>query len=438
VSKCENPVDLSASLFDSLLSSNISINSNIYKDKIINLDGFDIKSIEWNTFMNLNKPVRTIILSSNCLSYLPNKIFEEFSKNLINLNLQKNEFNSLNNNYFLRYLEELRLLDLSKNKINEIFKEDFNGLKRLNTLILRENKISKLSSNLFINCRKVRTLDLSDNNISIIDSNTFNLLNKLKILLLNNNPLREYLLTNYLLKPLINLEYIDLENTQLKNLLPFLFISNKKLKSIKLRRNFFQNQIYSNSNSTLTKTFCGANSLIEIDLVNTNINTLDICSYHQIPTLRRLYLMNNPLDCTCDLFYLKYGDIYRLLFVDSNDNYQTNINIDIYLNRWISRPELRRHLENSFLRGDIHRLPIDLSLFARCQTPIEWNGYELYNITGIYNQCKYRWFHIEQQCNNYCLINNHIELYHTNIKSISSTFIQYKLFFIGLIIFIYL
>ncbi|CAF4271177.1 unnamed protein product, partial [Rotaria sordida] len=274
VSKCENPVDLSASLFDSLLSSNISINSNIYKDKIINLDGFDIKSIEWNTFMNLNKPVRTIILSSNCLSYLPNKIFEEFSKNLINLNLQKNEFNSLNNNYFLRYLEELRLLDLSKNKINEIFKEDFNGLKRLNTLILRENKISKLSSNLFINCRKLRTLDLSDNNISIIDSNTFNLLNKLKILLLNNNPLREYLLTNYLLKPLINLEYIDLENTQLKNLLPFLFISNKKLKSIKLRRNFFQNQIYSNSNSTLTKTFCGANSLIEIDLVNTNINTL--------------------------------------------------------------------------------------------------------------------------------------------------------------------
>ena len=38
----------------------------------------------------------------------------------------------------------------------------------------------------------------------------------------------------------------------------------------------------------------------------------------QIPSLRRLYLMNNPLDCTCDLFYLKYGDVYRILSIEEN------------------------------------------------------------------------------------------------------------------------
>ncbi|CAF1272798.1 unnamed protein product [Rotaria sp. Silwood1] len=400
------------------------------EDKTINLHGFGIKSIEWNTFINYNKSIRTIILSSNYLSYIPNKIFSNFNKTLINLNLQDNELNCLNNNNFLRYLKNLRLLDISKNKINKIISENFYGLKRLDTLILRENKINSLSNNLFIYCQKLRTLDLSDNNISYIDINTFYLLNNLKILLLNNNPLGEYILTNKLFKSLKHLEYIDLENSQIKNLLPFLFISNNNLKSIKLRRNFFtinQYNLYLNSNMILKQTFCGTKSLIEIDLVNTNLKTLDICTYHQIPTLRRLYLMNNPLDCTCDLFYLKYGDIYRLLINHLNNSDQINQNMDIYLNHWISRPELRRHLENAFIRGDIQRLPIELSLFARCQTPKQYNGYEIDNITGIYNQCIYRWIDIEQQCKNYCLFNHHIENYFITNNSI---LLQYKLFII--------
>jgi hypothetical protein len=104
--------------------------------------------------------------------------------------------------------------------------------------------------------------------------------------------------------------------------------------------------------------------------------------------------MNNPLDCTCDLLYLKYGDIHRILSVDD----QT----DIYLNRWISRPELRRYLEKTFRNGDLSRLPIDLSSFARCTTPKKWYGYEINNITGIYSQCRYRWLTIENECRNYC------------------------------------
>ena len=76
--------------------------------------------------------------------------------------------------------------------------------------------------------------------------------------------------------------------------------------------------------------------------------------------------MNNPLDCTCDLFYLKYGDLYRLLSRDGND-----------LDRWISRPELRKHLERAFIYGDLSRLPIDLSSLARCSTPLKWHDYEV-------------------------------------------------------------
>jgi hypothetical protein len=388
----------------------------IYPDETINLHGLGITSIESNTFNNYHIPIKTIILSSNFLSYLPNNVFKSFSTTLTNLNLQKNQFNTLNKNYFLRYLEQLHILDLSKNQINEIFKENFIGLKRLDTLILRENHLTYLSYATFSHCRKITTLDLSDNKISMIDSNTFYLLNNLKILLLSNNPLGERSLTYSLFKPLKNLQYLDLENTKLENLSPFLFISNQRLQSIKLRQNYF--------NSTLKQTFCGVHSLIEIDLVSTNIHSLDICTYHQIPSLRRLYLMNNPLDCTCDLFYLKYGDVYRLLSIEEN-------NIDIYLNRWISRPELRRHLEKAFIQGDISRLPIDLSSFARCTTPEQWNGYEIENITGIYSECRYRWLNIEEECQNYCQLTNPTEF---SSSSISSGFFQYNFYIIGLII----
>ncbi len=399
---------------------NISRTSIIYRDQTINLHGLGITNIELNTFNNYHISIKTLILSSNSLSYLPNNVFKSFSKTLINLNLQKNRFNSLNNNSFLRYLEQLRLLDLSQNQINEISKEDFIGLKRLDTLILRQNQLIYLSYSSFSYCRRLTTLDLSDNKISMINSNAFHLLNRLKILLLSNNPLGQRSLTNYLLKSLKNLQYIDLENTQIENLSSFLFISNQRLKSIKLRRNYL--------NSTLKQTFCGTNSLIEIDLVSTNIHSLDICTYHQIPSLRRLYLMNNPLDCTCDLFYLKYGDVYRILSIEENEFDQ----IDIYLNRWISRPELRRHLEKAFTYGDLSRLPIDLSSFARCATPKQWSGYEIDNITGIYSQCRHRWLTIEQECQNYCQFKTPMEF---SVRSTSSgLFIQYNFYILVLVI----
>ena len=387
---------LTATVFNHLFPLNQS-------NRMINLHARGITGIQSKTFDNYHRRIRTINLSSNSLSYLPKEIFQIFRKTLINLNLQGNRFESLQRNSFLRSLQQLRILDLSGNRLKMLWKENFRGLKRLKTLIVRENQLTHLSYATFRHCRMMTTLDLSDNQISSIDFNAFHLLNYLKILLLNNNPLGQRSLSNHLLKPLTNLQYLDLENTQLENLSSFLFVHNQRLRSIKLRRNTFH------LNMTLKRTFCKANSLIEIDLVNTNIQTLDICTYHQLPSLRRLYLMSNPLDCTCDLFYLKYGDIYRLLSVDGNGFEQLESKVDMQLNRWISRPELYRHVEKAFVRGDLTRLPIDLSMFARCAKPQEWNGYEINNITGVYSQCRYRWMMIEHQCRNYCQEENFIE-----------------------------
>ncbi|CAF0724388.1 unnamed protein product [Rotaria sordida] len=422
---------LSSSIFDSLSQSNLSLTSFLFTDQTINLDSLGISNIEPNTFINYRIPVTTIILASNYLSYLPNNVFQPFSSTLINLNLQRNHFRSLLNNYFLRRLEQLRTLDLSKNQLYELHKQDFTDLRRLETLILRENKLTYLPYAIFSRCRTITTLDLSDNELSIIDSNAFRSLYRLKILLLSNNPLGQRLLTNQLMEPLKNLEYLDLENTELNNLSPFLFISNQHLRSIKLRRNNFQT-IINDSYHSLQRTFCHAHSLIEIDLVSTHLRSLDICTYDQIPSLRRLYLMNNPLHCSCDLFYLKYGDIYRVLLTDGNGIDRVHTDIDTYLDRWISRPELRRHLEKAYTRGDFYRLPIELSLFARCATPKQWSGREIGNITGIFTQCQQRWSNIEQECQNYCQLDKKLQISMTTIKHTSSGSIHFNLFVVRL------
>jgi len=160
------------------------------------------------------------------------------------------------------------------------------------------------------------------------------------------------------------------------------------------------------SSTSLQRSFCRAQSLVEIDLVSTHLRSLDVCTYDQLPSLRRLYLMNNPLHCSCDLFYLKYGDIYRILLKDGNGFDRRHSDVDVYLDRWITRIELRRHLEKSHARGDFHRLPIELSLFARCATPKQWSGKEISNISGIFSQCQQRWSNIEQECQNYCQLEN--------------------------------
>lgn len=406
---------LNSRIFDSLSQSNLSLTSFLFTDQTINLDNLGIKTIESNTFLNYRIPVTTIILSSNSLSYLPTNIFQPFYSTLLNLNLQRNQFHTLINTFFLRRLEQLRTLDLSKNQLYQLTKQDFTGLRHLETLILRENKLTYLPYAAFSRCRTIITLDLSDNDISIIDFNAFRSLYRLKYLLLSNNPLGERLLTPQLMEPLKNLEYLDLENTQLNNLQSFLFQSNQRLQSIKLRRNNFHS-----NQQILQRTFCQANSLIEIDLVSTNLRSLDVCTYDQIPSLRRLYLMNNPLHCTCDLFYLKYGDIYRILLKDGNGFDRQHTDIDLYLDRWISRIELRRHLEKAYLHGEFHRLPIELSLFARCATPKQWFGKEIGNITGVFTQCQQRWSMIEHECQNYCQLNVNIRN-STRINNINSS-----------------
>lgn len=389
---------LTSEIFDSFASS---------IDETIDLEHLGIETLDADTFQNCLYPIKTLVLSLNSLSSLPNDVFQPISSTLVNLNLRNNQFNS---NFFLINLPRLRVLDLSSNRLTSLSADQFKGLDQLETLILHKNHLMSLSSDNFRFCRNLTLLDLSDNQIIDVHPQSFNRLTHLKVLLFNNNPLGRYFpLSKQIFRPLVDLEYLDFENVELNSLEPFFFVSNQQLRTIKLRRNNFPFK------SDLKQTFCSLQSIFEIDLVQTSIQTLDLCTFHQLPSLRRLYLMNNPLDCNCDLFYLRYGDLYRLLSrLDWFDN-------DFHLNRWINQHQLRKYLELSYENGDLKRLPIDLSTLARCSSPNRWANYELNNITGIYQFCRKRWFDIDRQCENYCQI--------TDNGSVSSKSILFFLYF---------
>ncbi|CAF1046930.1 unnamed protein product [Didymodactylos carnosus] len=205
----------------------------------LDLHGLSIEWIDSETFQNFTQ-LKTLILSANHLSYLSEKIFYPIRTQILHLNIQRNHFHTLNSANFLHYLKRLKILDFSTNYLKEISITNFVGIRRLESLILRKNQIQHLPYAVFSRMTKLSSIDLSDNQIFIIDEGAFKGLKNLKVLILMNNPLGKMSIKQSLFYPLINLEFLDLENCQLYNLPSYLFSKNLNLRSIKLRRNNFQ------------------------------------------------------------------------------------------------------------------------------------------------------------------------------------------------------
>ena len=217
--------------------------SNIFLQRL-NIGANKLHDLTSGVFKGLKKLLE-LYLYRNCISRLRNGTFEHLIS-LIKLDLSENNILVIDKGGFTG-LQHLRYLDLSGNKLGKIFQVHFSELSSLTAFNLGFNEISFLESEAFSTFLNLKILNLSHNNLTFLPKKVFKPLKGLANLDLSNNPI----------------EFIPLE----------MFSSLRALKFLNL-------------SSCSVRVFHGA--------------YLKTTSPHL-----RIYLDHNPLDCTCDIRWLK-------------------------------------------------------------------------------------------------------------------------------------
>lgn len=277
------PTNLPINTGKLVLSCNVIPRLNIQEMKRIRylkelmVEENNISLISEGSFQN-NVMMQTLNMGGNELYDLRSEIFKGL-KNLLKLYLYRNRISRLQNGLF-QNLISLIYLDLSENEISIIDKGTFTGLQRLIYLDLARNKLRKVFQVHFSKLTSLRTLKLGFNGISSIESDPFSNLLYLKSLTLTHNNLT--FVPKEVLKPLKGLVSLDLSSN------PIEFIS--------------------------LEIFAGLRALQFLNLSFSNIRVFHGTHLKEIVPDLRIYLDHNPLDCNCDLLWLKEwlsGDPYQ-------------------------------------------------------------------------------------------------------------------------------
>lgn len=166
------------------------------------------------------------------------------------------------------------VLDLSYNNITRLRAEwTTNTLSSLHTLLLSNNGLYFLSTEAFAYVTKIRYLDLSSNGLRLLDENMFEPLEHLEVLLLYNNNISQ--IDRSAFSGLFNLQKLYLSQNR---------ISRFPLELVKERSRL----------ETLTL----------LDVSSNRIKMLSLKELQALPAWIKngLYLHDNPLPCSCELY----------------------------------------------------------------------------------------------------------------------------------------
>jgi Leucine-rich repeat (LRR) protein len=264
--------------------------------QVLNLDMFsnNVKlrkiDLSYNKLTFLDQSISKPLLSLEELDLSNNKLevlnLDMFSNNvkLRNIDLSNNKLTSLDQS-ISKPLLSLEKLDLSHNRLEVLNLDMFSSNVKLGNINLSNNKLSKLRAKLVNNVtshidlssthlknisalRKLigmNILDLSNNKYVIIELDDFSEMAQLKILTLSNVNLQHKLKNNYqFLKPLCQLEELNLRSNKLTSLNQFPFLPN------------------------LQTLFVDSNKISELD-----VNALKA----QLPKLVNIHIEDNPHKC---------------------------------------------------------------------------------------------------------------------------------------------
>lgn len=282
---------------DDALEGLDSLQTLIIKDNnILLLPGSALGRLPFLSTLNLDFN-RVAALSSEILGSVQSEYLQV-------LTLSRNVIRELPAGTF-QVFKNLHKLDLSGNSLAVVNSEIFTGLQAsLIDLSLSQNKITNLGS-APLGLPQLRKMDLSGNNIADIPRNVFSDLGNLIFLNMSGN-IHFDPVPPYLLKPLLNLQSLDLSSCGIKSISGDLFTGLGQIRELYLHHN--------NLLELTENTFQDLFNITFIDLSYNHLTSIRPQTFVNVMTLKKLNLKGNQLSAFKGEFFntgtgLEYLDI---------------------------------------------------------------------------------------------------------------------------------
>ena len=284
-----------------------------------------IRDLHVDSFLG-SQNLEFLDLSFNEITFLPQGIFSSLP-NLQNLRLIDNNikhiysvlFNPLSiitHNDSTYVPATIKYLSLRNNHIKTIDRYAFQNLVSLISLQMSYNYIDSLEVGTFYGLNVLEMLYVSYNQITHINGGVFTTLPMLHYLHAMHNKIKD--LNRKAFSNCTRLEKLSLAYNEISELHPDLLTGLIHLKTLILRANKIK--------FIHIDTFKSNKRLSHVDLASNHIQKIDSGAFLQVPLLRVLHLqnnqihsltkdifvssqylnlLNNPLECRCDLFWIK-------------------------------------------------------------------------------------------------------------------------------------
>ena len=307
--------------------------------KQLDLTNNNIDVVTKNTFSGL-RGASHLLLGNNRLQSVHSESLNHLSDTLLVLDLSANSL--AESPSALSSLRKLQTLDLSNNQISSIVDASFLKMNSLWRLQLNGNALKNVTVGLFKNMKSLQILDLSYNTIQYIEKGSLDSNQKLQAVRLDNNRLTRMdgLFQNlqnliwlnvsdnsigefdYAFLPL-NLKWLDMSHNRIVELGNYFdFTGDLSLTELDVSFNSLTQlgphnlpdsieTLLVNDNKIVQivpYTFFKKTNLVKVDLTVNSLKTIDKNALRlssEIQQLPDFYLTGNPIECDCEMVWLK-------------------------------------------------------------------------------------------------------------------------------------
>ncbi|CAH0547546.1 unnamed protein product [Brassicogethes aeneus] len=359
------------------------------------------------------KSLKYLYLSSNLLSEIPDRAFENFCFSLKALSLSGNHLTKVPTKA-LQNCSKIAHFNIAFNEIYEIGENDFsNWGYNIKNLVLGNNRITTLKSQIFADLRELKELSLSFNPLRVIDSDAFTGLEGLESLEMSFGLDREDL-PHDILKPLTNLKWLSIDHNNFHTLSEVSFDALSELKYLNLEFNklktiptnlfkpirhsklndvrFSSNELTGIQSDTFrslvsletillagnkikhiqTDAFSDLQSLSKLIISNNLLSRISPGAFSNLPALSKLDLQNNVLS---EISFIYFANISNPLKLNLSRNQISScssdmkiLNIEVLDLRYNNLPRVPNCLEHTAL---LKKLYLDFNIISA----LEHNGF---------------------------------------------------------------